>query len=185
MINTVLPRLCDPKVDVIGLCANWIQIVYGQDGGLMTKVSKNYKLFLQFDKNANIFCTQQQVAQVFATTPASGSSLKLANHVLQLWGSKGFHEYDYGRSKNFQIYHQAKPPSYNLTKATIPIALFVGNWDILGHREDAKTLGRKLPNLIECYVAPYKEFCHLDFIYGREVAAQLYFRAIDIFKKYE
>ncbi len=55
MINTVLPRLCDPKVDVIGLCANWIQIVYGQDGGLMTKVSKNYKLFLQFDKNTNLF----------------------------------------------------------------------------------------------------------------------------------
>ncbi len=122
---------------------------------------------------------------MLATTPASGSSLKLVNHALQLCGSKGFHEYDYGRSKNFKIYHQAHPPSYNLTKATIPIALFVGNWDILGHREDAKTLGKTLPNLIEYYVSPYKQFCHLDFNYGREVVAELYFRAIDIFQRYE
>ncbi|XP_035703833.1 lipase 3 isoform X1 [Folsomia candida] len=161
LLNGLLPYLCSPKVDIIGICVNWIHIVYGQDGDLITK---------------------EQVAQVFATTPASGSSLKLTNHVMQLWRSKGFQEYDYGRRKNLEIYHSETPPSYNLTKATVPIALFVGLYDFMGHREDAKTLASKLPTLIEYYESPYKQFCHLDFVYGREIAAQLYYHAIEIFQ---
>lgn len=54
---------------------------------------------------------------------------------MQLWRSKGFQEYDYGRRKNLEIYHSETPPSYNLTKATVPIALFVGLYDFMGHRE--------------------------------------------------
>ncbi len=38
-MHRVLPRLCDPKRDVVGICRNMIQILLGsKDGGLMTKV---------------------------------------------------------------------------------------------------------------------------------------------------
>lgn len=38
LLNGLLPYLCSPKVDIIGICVNWIHIVYGQDGDLITKV---------------------------------------------------------------------------------------------------------------------------------------------------
>lgn len=52
--------------------------------------------------------------------------------------------------------------------------------------QDAKLLASKLPNLIEYYQVPYPKFTHLDFTYGREIAAhQVYLHAIELMMNYD
>lgn len=128
--------------------------------------------------------TQEQLPLITSVAPAP-SGLKQVNHLLQLTGSRNFVQYDYGRARNIQLYGAIKPPSYNLSEIRVPIALFVGGYDFIAHREDAKKLASKLPNLYEYYNVPYKQFCHIDFTYGREVAADVYFHAVDIMKKHD
>lgn len=65
----------------------------------------------------------------------SSTGLKTWNHVLQQTGSGRFAQYDYGHVKNLEMYGNKKPPLYNLTNIQAPIALFVGAYDFLAHRE--------------------------------------------------
>ncbi|XP_035709790.1 lipase 3 isoform X2 [Folsomia candida] len=163
LLNVILPIFCNPKFDVIGICPNFIRLALGDDGNLIRK---------------------EQLPLITSVAPAP-SGLKQVNHLLQLTGSRNFVQYDYGRARNIQLYGAIKPPSYNLSEIRVPIALFVGGYDFIAHREDAKKLASKLPNLYEYYNVPYKQFCHIDFTYGREVAADVYFHAVDIMKKHD
>jgi hypothetical protein len=100
-------------------------------------------------------------------------------------GSLKFVQYDYGQRENMERYGSRKPPSYNISNISAPIAIFFGGYDFLAHREDAKTLAKQLPNLLELYQVPYKEFTHLDFTYGRDIAAEMYLHAISIMHRQE
>lgn len=41
-----------------------------------------------------------------------------------------FQKYDYGEEKNLEIYGQATPPRYDLTKVTAPVAMYTGTKDL-------------------------------------------------------
>lgn len=56
----------------------------------------------------------------------SGSSVKNMDHFDQIIKSGKFRKYDYGATKNQQIYGTKEPPVYNLTRIDVPTHLFVG-----------------------------------------------------------
>lgn len=51
-------------------------------------------------------------------------------HLTQLYAFRRFQKYDYG-VKNHEVYFQERPPSYNLSKITIPVYAFYGGKDIM------------------------------------------------------
>merc|ERR1711998_156693 len=75
------------------------------------------------------------VTNFVAHFPA-GISMKGVDHYAQSIRNGGFKEFDYGKNRNMQEYGQFEPPSYDLSKISVPTALFVGEHDDLGDPED-------------------------------------------------
>ncbi|KAJ8952292.1 hypothetical protein NQ318_007460 [Aromia moschata] len=59
------------------------------------------------------------------------AAVNVWTHFLQIYRSRIFQHYDYGFTRNMIIYGQLKPPPYNISKISIPVALFVGKSDWL------------------------------------------------------
>lgn len=57
----------------------------------------------------------------------------LNNHLLLFSGN--FQKYDYGEEMNLQRYNSRSPPMYDLSKVTVPVALFSSNNDWLAAPE--------------------------------------------------
>ncbi len=70
----------------------------------------------------------------------SGTSTKDLNHCAQYLNKGEFRMYDYGQTENLLVYGQTVPPLYNLSKITIPVHMYVGNYDKLGDVDDAQRL---------------------------------------------
>jgi lysosomal acid lipase/cholesteryl ester hydrolase len=68
----------------------------------------------------------------------AGTSTKTVLHYVQLVKSGNFQKYDYGKTKNLEIYGEKEPPHYNLTAITAPVALYWGENDALGPPEVCK-----------------------------------------------
>lgn len=98
----------------------------------------------------------------------SGVSVKSLEHLLQIYRSKRFQYFDYGK-KNVEIYGQEEVPEIDLSKISgVPIALFVGTTDLLGDPEDNYWLKEQLgQNLVAFNTYNYG---HITFFIGKEVA---------------
>ncbi|KAH7946600.1 hypothetical protein HPB52_001844 [Rhipicephalus sanguineus] len=59
----------------------------------------------------------------------AGTSTKNIIHFGQLVGSKRPQKFDYGASKNQQLYGQRKPPLYNLSRVTTDVGIFWSKGD--------------------------------------------------------
>lgn len=55
-------------------------------------------------------------------------SVRTIIHGAQQAGFNEFTEYDFGITKNKQVYGRAKPPAYNLTNIVAPIAIMVNSY---------------------------------------------------------
>lgn len=73
---------------------------------------------------------QKTFIQVAGIMPAS-TSPKLACHVAQVFSSRKFRAFNYGRSGNLKRYEVAKPPRYFISQVTVPTATFTANHDYL------------------------------------------------------
>lgn len=104
----------------------------------------------------------------------AGTSCKNVAHYGQLIQSKRFQKYDYGRLKNFLFYGQRRPPEYDLTKVTAPVAIFYGRNDWFCDLRDVRQLEEKLPNVVLSYQVPDPRFTHLDFNFGVFARRQVY-----------
>jgi lysosomal acid lipase/cholesteryl ester hydrolase len=114
-------------------------------------------------------------------TPA-GTSVKDAVHFSQEVRSGKFCKYDYGKQGNIKQYGQPTPPEYDVTKITLPIALFTGTKDWLADPQDVKGLIPKLKN-----IALHKNietYDHLDFIWGVNAYQTIYPDIVQLFWKY-
>ncbi|CAL8124021.1 unnamed protein product [Orchesella dallaii] len=163
LLHKILPIICHPKVDLIGICMSVVQIGFGHDQGKITK---------------------EMLYQITKVSPSS-SSMKAFLHELQLMGTSRFCEYDYGSDENMIKYGRQHPPDYNLTNVRAPISLIVGSNDFLAHKEDAKNLGRKLPNLVDFHYVPYEHFTHLDFCYATDVSNLVYKHVVGLLNTYD
>jgi len=117
-----------------------------------------------------------------AHTPAA-TSVQTTVHYAQLIQSGNFRKFDYGKTKNKLYYRQETPPSYDLNAVTTKVALFWSDNDWLAAPEDVSWLATKLNNLVLKHRVPFKDFSHLDFIWGIDVKPLLYDKLFSVMKK--
>ncbi|XP_029167696.1 lipase 1-like [Nylanderia fulva] len=108
-LTKLFAKLCNQNLSTQEFCLNVIFMINGFD-------------YEQFNYNL--------LPLIMNHIPA-GSSAKSWIHYTQGIPLGTFREYDYGREKNLLMYNSVEPPDYDLTKITVPIALFYGNNDYL------------------------------------------------------
>ncbi|KAJ8932346.1 hypothetical protein NQ314_014711 [Rhamnusium bicolor] len=98
---------------------------------------------------------------------------------------------DYGNmTANLHKYNQSVPPPYNLSLVTHPISLHYGDGDLLVTKKgilltlDMDFTEKKLPNPVGIFPVPFKNFNHMDFMWGIDAKKLLYDRLIVIMDKY-
>ncbi|XP_029675085.1 lipase 3-like [Formica exsecta] len=113
--------------------------------------------------------------------PAGGSFDTLV-HYTQGFQSAKFRQYDYCSAENLLIYNSVEPPDYDLANITVPIALFYGPGDTLDDIMDVKKLYRVLPNVVDVYKIPWRNFNHMDFIWAKDAPKLVYKRVLKIMR---
>lgn len=110
---------------------------------------------------------------IMSNFPA-GTSVKNIAHYGQLVMSKRFQKYDYGLVKNLLFYGQRRPPEYDLSHVTAPVALFYSLNDWFCSLKDVRQLHKRLRNIVLSYQVPDPRFTHLDFNFGVLARRQVY-----------
>jgi len=107
----------------------------------------------------------------------AGTSSKSLNHYEQLIIHGGFRDYDYGKNKNQEIYHSDTPPEFDMTKISVPTALFVGSVDTMADPDDVNTLREFLPTdpKILTYHQIFDDFSHETWMVGNSSAFSSWF----------
>ena len=85
--------------------------------------------------------------QVYEGHMPAGGSMRTLAHYGQIYGNGKFEKYDFGPIGNQDKYNQPTQPEIDLTKireAGIPIAMYVGQDDLLATVEDAKWTLREI-----------------------------------------
>lgn len=95
----------------------------------------------------------------------AGCNTKQPRHYMQLQASNRFAQFDYGK-ENQRIYGRATPPEYALEKITAPVALYYSQNDYLAAVEDVQRLRKRLPNVVEDHLFPYKKWNHVDMLWA-------------------
>lgn len=98
----------------------------------------------------------------------AGISVKSLEHTLQIYMNKRFAYFDYGSQKNLEKYGTTTPPLINLdTISGVPIALFVGNTDLLGDPKDNEWLKEQLGSNVVAYNT--YDYGHITFFIGKDM----------------
>ncbi|CAI2737317.1 unnamed protein product, partial [Dicrocoelium dendriticum] len=120
---------------------------------------------------------------VYFSHASPGTSVKNVQHYAQSIASGKFQRFDYGILKNLLIYGQIHPPEYDLSKITVPTAIFHGGNDWLVVEEDINQLALEInKTLIGKYLLTHYQ--HTDFIWGLDAGYVLYPSVLDILQQY-
>ncbi|EFO16699.1 hypothetical protein LOAG_11805 [Loa loa] len=113
-----------------------------------------------------------------------GTSVMNMIHWIQMVNSGKFQAYNYGSTKENQIYYGSdSPPIYNLSLVNVPIYLFSGMNDWLANPVDIQeSLLSMLPNKSIKRRKQFNDYNHLDFIWGLRAADEIYRPIISIIK---
>mmetsp|Transcript_23478 Transcript_23478/g.67051 ORF Transcript_23478/g.67051 Transcript_23478/m.67051 type:complete len:494 (-) Transcript_23478:115-1596(-) len=113
---------------------------------------------------------------VYATMFPAGTSTKNVRHwVTGLKKYANFGRYDYLSPKdNFAHYGVPYAPEYNLSRITVPMALFSGGNDQLADPEDVERLLLRLPPHLVFKFKQLPSYAHLDFILAHDANELLY-----------
>ncbi|KAG5864112.1 hypothetical protein JTB14_005552 [Gonioctena quinquepunctata] len=95
--------------------------------------------------------------------------LGIVAHYAQIIRNRRFEQRDFGKSENINKYGQPHPPLYDVSKISVPAALFTGPNDWLGTEENAKRLYGHLDKRSRCGYYSIDNYSHMDFEDGREI----------------
>ncbi|XP_051172611.1 lipase 1-like [Leptopilina boulardi] len=111
----------------------------------------------------------------------AGASIKQFIHYGSLIQFPGtFRQFDYGMSKNREVYKSRLPPKYPLEKITIPVAIFHGLNDAIISMKDVETLSKRLPKVVETTML--ENFNHLDVYLHQDINDLVYNKIIKLFQ---
>jgi len=159
MIDLFSKIACETRLSV--LCSNFMFLVMGAE-----------------HENLNI----TRIPVYFNHAPA-GTSLQNMNHYAQMYNGKEWSRYDWGWTKNHQVYGQTTPPRYDPTKVNVPVHMFYGEKDVFTTVKDVDWLLPQLPNLVESTYDPAMD--HLGYIWGLNARDRVYKRILANLQKYE
>ncbi|NXA42395.1 LIPM Lipase, partial [Eudromia elegans] len=96
------------------------------------------------------------------------------------WGQTAktgeFKQFDYGKKKNQEKYHQPSPPFYRIEDMTVPTALFSGGQDWVTPTKEIQRLLPRIPNLI--HHEHFPDWNHVDHIWGLDASLRMYRKII-------
>lgn len=121
---------------------------------------------------------------ILAHVPHS-TSLRNLIHYGQVAKSKMFSRYDYGRKKNLAVYNSSAPPSYQLGRVSMRVALLAGGNDPLCDLKDVSALRRHLSNVVHYSVLKRAQYNHVDFTWAENNDKYLFPLIFKILKKYD
>lgn len=154
--------LCKNRAVTQDICSNSLFLVCGFDVGQL---------------NATM------LPVIMGHSPA-GSSVKQFLHYAQGLVSKDFRRYDFGYSKNMDVYGSRVPPSYDMSKVTAPVSLFYSTNDWLSHPTDVTTLSQKLGHLVDMHLVSNPNFNHMDYMWAIDGDKLVYSRILKMIKQY-
>lgn len=126
----------------------------------------------------------ENLSVIFAHSPG-GAATKQLIHYAQEINSGRFCRYDFGESRNLQVYGLKIPPEYPAEKITAPVAMFYSNGDWLTNVTDAAILKSKIKNVVDFYEVSDQKFSHFDFIWAKDVKELVYDRIFLLFNKFD
>ncbi|KAK2523501.1 lysosomal acid lipase/cholesteryl ester hydrolase [Columba guinea] len=119
---------------------------------------------------------------VYVGHSPAGTSVQNIIHWHQIIYGDRFQAYDYGSKENTKKYNQSFPPAYKIEKIGIPIAVWSGGKDTFADPKDMAKLLPRITNLI--YHEHFPTWGHLDFIWGLDATERMYWKIIELIRKY-
>ena len=120
----------------------------------------------------------QMLGRICHHARTSKTSFFTILHYGQNITNKCFHAYDwYDAQENLKRYGCVDPPLYNLTKVSVPVALFWSTKDTLSSRQDMERLVEELPNIVDTREV---NVGHLDYLWGSNVKGDVYYDVLNI-----
>lgn len=100
----------------------------------------------------------------------AGTSSKVFLHYIQGYVHQRFQRYDYGPTRNFDVYSSAVPPEYDVSLVSVPSTLIASDVDWFSDVEDVAKLVKKLKSVVKfIQVNETLQFTHLEFVYGARI----------------
>jgi lysosomal acid lipase/cholesteryl ester hydrolase len=123
--------------------------------------------------------------QVYVGETPAGSSTRNLQHWQQGVLVDSFQKYDFGsEEKNVAHYGQAVPPLYDLSKLSIPTALFAGGHDYLADPKDVQKIVNEAPSDMIVLFDEVESYAHLDYTWGFDANVYVYAKVLDVISKY-
>ncbi|XP_069680600.1 lipase 3-like isoform X2 [Periplaneta americana] len=120
----------------------------------------------------------------YLNNPYAGAPIKQMMHLVQLFKSGRFCQYNYGKSENLKRYNRTQPPSYNISETKVPVAILYSDSDTTANVIDVMKLYNELPNVIKLHKVPCKDFNHIAFVTHKDIATLVNKPVIDILHLY-
>ncbi|CAK1590795.1 unnamed protein product [Parnassius mnemosyne] len=114
----------------------------------------------------------------------AGTSVKNMAYYGQDTNVDVFQKFDYGPSRNLQMYGTVQPPPFNLSAVIVPIVVIHGRNDFLTTPADVDWVTSNLPNVLENYYVVDPLSNHFDVTYGQFTARSVLPKIKEYLEKY-
>ncbi|OXA40684.1 Lipase 1 [Folsomia candida] len=162
MLNQILLRICNPNLDILGVCRQMLFLIMGFGPEQISK---------------------EQTPSILGhlMTP---TSLKMLVQLNQFMKNDRLSYYDYGAWQNLRLYGTSTPPLYNVRNVRAPTALVLAQNDVFANAQGYERLLKVLPNVVNSYTIPSKTFSHIDFVYASNANEMVYNHTIELINKF-
>ncbi|CAH2056962.1 unnamed protein product, partial [Iphiclides podalirius] len=97
----------------------------------------------------------------------AGTSVKTMAWYGQALNADVFQNFDYGASRNLQVYGTAQPPAFNMSAVTVPVVVIHGRNDFLTSPADVEWITSQIPHVLEQYYVADPLWDHFDVTYSQ------------------
>ncbi|CAK1590797.1 unnamed protein product [Parnassius mnemosyne] len=150
-------------------------------GGIVQEIAaflcKNYviadticRYFLSLIDSFHPGSVETETIRVFIGHFPAGTSVKNMAWYGQTLNVDMFQKFDYGPSRNLEMYGTAQPPPFNLSAVTVPVVVIHGRNDFLTSPADVDWVTSHLPNVLEDYYIVDPLWNHFDVTYSQFTA---------------
>ncbi|CAH2056960.1 unnamed protein product, partial [Iphiclides podalirius] len=114
----------------------------------------------------------------------SGTSAKTLAWFNQILNADSFQNFDYGSTRNLEVYGSRLPPPYNINATNVPVVIIHGENDNLVSSKDIRWLKDQLPNVLELFFVKDPLWNHFDVPYSRHTKKLLFPKISEYLRKY-